>query len=60
VGERLKPSAAEVKWQRALLLHLNRHKRYPVEARSRHVQGVTQVEFQSRRIQEGSRVRQRP
>lgn len=45
VGERLKPSAAEVKWQRALLFHLNRHKRYPVEARSRHVQGVAQVEF---------------
>ncbi len=44
-GVRIQPSPTEITWQRALLFHLNRHKRYPTEARSRHVQGVTKVEF---------------
>jgi protein TonB len=44
-GVTRKPSQAEVTWQKALLLHLNRHKRYPANARSRRVQGVAKVEF---------------
>ncbi|HWM31248.1 MAG TPA: energy transducer TonB [Methyloceanibacter sp.] len=45
VGAVAQPSQAAITWQRALLLHLNRYKRYPAEARSRNVQGVTRVEF---------------
>lgn len=45
-GATLKPSQAEITWQKSLMFHLKRHKRYPVEARSRRVQGVTQVEFE--------------
>ena len=45
VGAKAKPSQAEVTWQKALLLHLGRHKRYPAAARSRGIQGVAKVEF---------------
>lgn len=45
IGAKAKPSEAEIKWQKALLLHLNRHKRYPSAARSRRLQGVAKVEF---------------
>ncbi len=45
VGVKTQPSRAEITWQRSLLLHLNRHKRYPSEARNRRVQGVAKVEF---------------
>lgn len=45
VGAKAKPNQAEITWHRALLLHLNRHKRYPAEARGRRVQGVAKVEF---------------
>lgn len=44
-GVRVEPTQTEITWQRALLFHLNRHKRYPTEARSRQIQGVTKVEF---------------
>jgi len=44
-GVKAKPTQAEIKWQRALLFHLNRHKRYPSAARSRRLQGVAKVEF---------------
>ena len=45
VGARAKPTQAEITWQKALLFHLNRHKRYPTVARNRRVQGVAKVEF---------------
>jgi protein TonB len=34
-----------ITWQRAVVLHLNRHKRYPAAAQSRGVQGEVQVHF---------------
>ena len=45
VGAKAKPTQAEITWQKALLFHLNRHKRYPASARNRRVQGVAKVEF---------------
>ena len=49
------PSLArvQVSWQKALIDHLNRHKRYPEAARSRGAQGVVIVAF---RIDRGGRV----
>ncbi len=44
-GNSRKPNQATLSWQRALHLHLNKHKRYPGEARSRRVQGVVTVTF---------------
>lgn len=45
VGERAKPNRAEITWQKALLFHLNRHKRYPSVARNKRIQGIAKVEF---------------
>jgi protein TonB len=39
------PASVQVSWQRALLSHLNRFKRYPEAARVRGIQGVVKVEF---------------
>ena len=44
-GTSRKPNQATLSWQKALHLHLNRHKRYPSEARSNRVQGVVTVTF---------------
>lgn len=44
-GASRKPNQAELSWQRALNLHLSKHKRYPGEARSRRIQGVVTVSF---------------
>lgn len=38
-------SAAAQTWQSRLLAHLERHKRYPAEARARRLQGVAHVRF---------------
>jgi protein TonB len=40
-----KPSQAALTWQKAVALHLNKHKRYPSEARSRGEQGVALVSY---------------
>jgi protein TonB len=34
-----------VSWQNSVVLHLNRHKRYPAEARQQEMQGVVRVRF---------------
>jgi protein TonB len=39
------PAAIQASWQRALISHLNRFKRYPEAARVRGIQGVVKVEF---------------
>jgi protein TonB len=39
------PSPVQASWQKALIRHLNRFKRYPESARSRGIQGVVEVEF---------------
>jgi protein TonB len=39
------PSSVRASWQKALIRHLNRFKRYPESARSRGIQGVVEVEF---------------
>ena len=44
-GASKKPNRAVLSWQKALHLHLSKHKRYPGEARSRRVQGVVTVAF---------------
>jgi len=44
-GNSRRPSQAQITWQKALHLHLSKHKRYPNEARSRRVQGVVTVGF---------------
>ena len=44
-GANPKSSQSEVTWQKSLILHLKRHKRYPAEARNRRIQGVAEVEF---------------
>ena len=44
-GSSNKPNQAQLSWQRALHLHLSKHKRYPGEARNRRVQGVVTVSF---------------
>ncbi len=40
-----KPSAATMSWQKSLIFHLNKHKKYPHEARKRGIEGVTTVSF---------------
>jgi protein TonB len=45
VGANPKSSQSEITWQKSLIFHLKRHKRYPVEARNRRIQGVAEVEF---------------
>lgn len=44
-GASRKPNQAQISWQKALHLHLNKHKRYPSEARNRRIQGVVTVTF---------------
>lgn len=44
-GSSRKPNQATLSWQKALHFHLNKHKRYPSEARSHRVQGVVTVTF---------------
>jgi protein TonB len=44
-GASRKPNQAEITWQKALHVHLSKHKRYPAEARSRRVEGVVTVGF---------------
>lgn len=44
-GSSRKPNQAQLSWQRALHLHLSKHKRYPPEARNRRIQGVVTVSF---------------
>lgn len=44
-GASRKPNQAQISWQKALHVHLSKHKRYPGEARSRRVQGVVTVTF---------------
>jgi protein TonB len=44
-GASRKPNQAQLTWQKALHLHLSKHKRYPGEARSRRIQGVVTVSF---------------
>lgn len=39
------PSQAKASWQSRLLAHLNRHKRYPEDARRRGQQGVVKLRF---------------
>jgi protein TonB len=39
------PSSVRASWQKALIRHLNRFKRYPESARSRGIQGIVEVEF---------------
>jgi protein TonB len=39
------PSQAKVSWQSRLLAHLNRHKRYPEDARRRGQEGVVKLRF---------------
>ncbi|WP_295555868.1 energy transducer TonB [uncultured Hyphomicrobium sp.] len=44
-GASRKPNQAVLSWQKALHLHLSKHKRYPGEARNRRIQGVVTVAF---------------
>ncbi len=44
-GASRKPNQAQISWQKALHLHLSKHKRYPGEARSQRIQGVVTVTF---------------
>jgi periplasmic protein TonB len=44
-GRSTKPSKAQLTWQRALLLRLDRHKRYPSAARRQRQQGIATVQF---------------
>jgi len=44
-GTSRKPNQATLSWQKALHLHLNKHKRYPSQARNNRVQGVVTVTF---------------
>lgn len=61
-GTSRRPNQAEITWQKALHLHLSKHKRYPAQARSRRVEGVVTIGFSidhsgaviSRRIVKGS------
>lgn len=44
-GNSRKPNQAEISWQKALHLHISKHKRYPSQARDRRVEGVVTVSF---------------
>jgi protein TonB len=44
-GTSLKPSQAALSWQKAVTLHLNKHKKYPHDARARGEEGVANVSF---------------
>ncbi|MEI9899003.1 MAG: TonB family protein [Hyphomicrobium sp.] len=45
-GVSSKPSEAMITWQKAVALHLNKHKRYPGDAREHGEEGVAVVWFQ--------------
>jgi protein TonB len=36
---------AQANWQRSLVAHINRYKRYPAQARAHKVEGIVSVEF---------------
>ncbi len=44
-GMSTKPSEAVISWQKSVALHLNKHKKYPGEARSRGHEGIATVSF---------------
>jgi protein TonB len=44
-GRSNKPSEAQIVWQKALLLQLDRNKRYPAAARQKHLEGTATVQF---------------
>lgn len=44
-GQSSKPSEATLSWQKAVALHLNKHKKYPYDARARGHEGVATVSF---------------
>lgn len=44
-GVSSKPSEAVMSWQKSLVFHLNKHKKYPSDARRRGEEGVVQVSF---------------
>lgn len=44
-GLSTKPSKATLTWQKAVALHLNKHKKYPSDARSQGHEGVASVSF---------------
>lgn len=44
-GSSRKPNAAELSWQKAIFLHVAKFKRYPADARNRHIEGVATVRF---------------
>jgi protein TonB len=44
-GRSAKPSKAQLTWQKALRLHLERNKRYPSSARRQRLQGTSTVQF---------------
>lgn len=44
-GISTKPSEATLSWQKAVTLHLNKHKKYPADARSHGEEGVASVSF---------------
>jgi protein TonB len=44
-GASSKPSEAQITWEKAVALHLNKHKRYPGEARDKKEEGVATVWF---------------
>lgn len=44
-GVSSKPSEAQITWEKAVALHLNKHKRYPSEARDHKEEGVAVVWF---------------
>jgi protein TonB len=44
-GVSTKPSEATLSWQKSVALHLNKHKKYPGDARSRGEEGVATVSF---------------
>lgn len=44
-GVSTKPSEATMSWQKSVALHLNKHKKYPQDARKRGHEGVANVSF---------------
>ena len=44
-GVSSKPSEAQITWEKAVALHLNKHKRFPQEARNKKEEGVAVVWF---------------
>jgi protein TonB len=44
-GDSKKPSKAALSWQKSIVLHLNKHKRFPSEARRKGQEGIANVSF---------------